>query len=65
MGLNGSDFTDGLDAGDGLLMDVVTAGDFVSVEAFGLRTGMFNPYITFFGHSCSHLRQFRHFDGSI
>ena len=65
VGLNGSDFTDGLDVGDGLLTDVVPAGDFVSVEALGLRTGMFKPYITFLGHSCSHLRQLRHFEGSI
>ena len=43
VGLNGSDFTDGLDAGDGLLTDGVTEGDFVSVEALGLRTGMFKP----------------------
>ena len=69
--LNGSTFMAAFGAGVDTFAVVVTAFGVTTVcltvpaAGLALRTGMFIPTITFFGHSCSHLRQLRHLAGSM
>jgi hypothetical protein len=49
----------------GASADFATAGAGFGSAGFGFSTGMLSAWIAFFGHSCSHLRQLRHFSGSM